>query len=118
MLLPINVWPMNGHVFLGIGQRLKAELRVKPMCVFCGQQHPAQALQMRMGEDRPQQQFGDAPAAMLRHDEDIRQIRERGAVSNDARKANLSLLNEGAKAKGVFDGPLNHVAGNALRPIR
>ncbi len=99
MGLPINVRAMNGQVFLGVGQRLKTKLRVKRVRVFRGQQHPAQALQIGMRQDRPQQQLGDASTTMLRHDENIRQIRERGAVGDHACKTNLLLLNEGAEAK-------------------
>ncbi len=88
-----------------------------------GDERPAaQTLQLRMCHDELYHPFTQAFAAMRFEDEDIREIRIRGTVRDDAGEANLHVLPfreffEDAETERTLNGPRNNFTRNAAAPV-
>src|ERR1051326_6534530 len=86
---------------------------------IAGQQRPpAQTLQVRMSYDALHHPFGQAMSAILRQHEDVSEISEGCAVSDDSRKSNLTITFVNTERKRVLDGSLYGFDRNPGCPIR
>jgi hypothetical protein len=109
---------VNRHEMLWMRQWSKPKLRVESVRISRSQQNPPQSLQLWVLNYGTHQQLRYAATAMLRHDKNIRNMRDSCKISNDSGKANLPSVEERAKAQRMLDAPLNDRLRNVLRPIR
>src|SRR2546430_681482 len=96
---------MKFHPPVRLFDRRKPKLLVKSVGIARGQHPPAQSLQIRMPYNALHQPSGEPTAAMRRKNENVRQIRERCPVRNNAGKSNLLSAVVNAEADGILNGP-------------
>ena len=99
VFVSIYVRLVNRHEVLGMRQRLKSKLCVKPVSISRSQQKPPQPLQVGIFKNSMHEQLRYAATAMLWHDKNICHIGDGCKICNHSSKANLLLIEKGAKAK-------------------
>ncbi len=78
----------------------------------------AHAQYLGLGQLRSDHSPGQALAAVIRQYENIGQLRESGAIRDEARKSHLGVAGKHADAKRMCDGANQDLFRNARRPVR
>src|SRR5262249_44071997 len=115
-----SIWVVGVHLHeaFRMARLTETERAIQPMRVAREQRPATKPLQLGMRHDRGHQPLADAPAAMRRQDEHVRDVPERRVVADDAREADLTAGLERAETQRPLDGAGHCLARNAVRPIR
>jgi hypothetical protein len=116
-VLGADVRVVDRHQVLGVGDRVEAEGAVELVRIV-GREHPAaQALQLGVSKRGGDQALPQPVSAVLRHDEDVAQVGEGGAVRHDAGEADLLVPPVGAEVDRVGQGARDDVARDTTCPV-
>jgi hypothetical protein len=101
-----------------LGDRFKTELRVQLMSIASSEQERAQGLQIGVSKDRSHHRLRNPTASELGQNEHVCQVREYGAVGDNASECDLSACGVHAETQGVADRALDGFAAATFGPVR